>query len=111
MAGQIQHEDTYKLSHLKQDKPIEEHGSCSSCRWWSKLAAESVPKGDKPRVCDRTGEPIGECRCSEPQLASCSENGQPEYEGLWPITYEKDWCGKFMAVKGKGGLAGGKGRF
>ncbi len=111
MAGQIQHEETYKLSHLEQDKPIEEHGSCSSCRWWSGLAAGSVPKGDKPRVCDRTGEPIGECRCSEPQLASCSENGQPEYEGLWPITYEKDWCGKFMAIKGKGGLAGGKGRF
>ncbi len=110
MAGQIQHEEAYKLSHLVADKPVEEHGSCTSCKWWAILAAESVPKGDRPRICDKTGEPIGECRCSEPRLASCLENGHQEYEGLWPITYENDWCGKYVALKGKGGLASGRAR-
>jgi hypothetical protein len=44
-------------------------------------------------------------------LAIVPEQGQQVYEGLWPITYEKDWCGKFEAQKGKGGLASGRARF
>ena len=107
MAGQIQHEEEYKLSHLKDDMPVEEHGSCKACKLWAQLDASSIPKDDRPRMCgDRGGEHVGECRCSEPKLASCVVNGQRLYEGLWPITYEKDWCGKFQAQKGKGGLAG-----
>ena len=110
MPNQIQHEESYKLSHLQNDRPVAEHGSCTSCRWWEHLSLDSLPEGDKPRICRRTDEGIGECRCSEPRLVSCSSDGHPEYQGLWPITYEKDWCGKFEAIKGKGGLAGGRTR-
>lgn len=111
MSKEIQHGETYRLSHLESDAPIEEHGSCRSCRWWHLLDKESAAAGDNARMCQRSDEGIGECRCSEPRLVSCLKNGKQEYEGLWPITYEKDWCGKFEAVKGKGGLASGRARF
>jgi len=109
MADQMQHEEPYKLSHLQHDAPIGEHGKCSVCRWWAHL--ETPPRSDRPRACGRDGEATGECRCSEPRLAIVPEQGQQVYEGLWPITYEKDWCGKFEAQKGKGGLASGRARF
>ena len=111
MSKEIQNGETFKLSHLASDAPIEEHGSCRSCRRWHLLDKESVPAGDNARMCHRTEERIGECRCSEPRLVSCLKNGKQEYEGLWPITYAKDWCGKFEPLKGKGGLASGRARF
>ena len=111
MSNEIQDGETFKLSHLANEAPVEAHGSCQTCRWWYLLDKESAPAGDNARMCQRTEEGIGECRCSEPRLVSCLKNGKQEYEGLWPITYEKDWCGKFEAVKGKGGLASGRARF
>ena len=111
MAKEIQDGETFKLSHLASDAPIEEHGSCRSCRRWHLLDKESVPAGDNARMCRRTEQGTGECRCSEPRLVSCVKDGKQEYEGLWPITYAKDWCGKFEPLKGKGGLASGRARF
>jgi hypothetical protein len=107
MPPQIEHEELYKLSHLVDDRPIEEHGKCAVCRWWMKLDPSAIPAGDIPRVCPRQNEAVGECRCSEPRLVGCHRNGHEEYEGLWPITYERDWCGKYQPLKGKGGLAAG----
>ena len=111
MSNKIEHGDTFKLSHLENEVHVDEHGSCGSCRWWYLLDKESTPAGDNARVCRRTEQGTGECRCSEPRLVSCVKDGKQEYEGLWPITYERDWCGKFQAVKGKGGLASGKSKF
>ncbi len=111
MSNEIKHDETFKLSHLADEAHVDVHGSCGLCQWWEPLDKESVPAGDNARMCHRTGEGIGECRCSEPRLVSCVKNGKQEYEGLWPITYEKDWCGKFQALKGKGGLASGRGGF
>ena len=109
--SKVQQDENFKLSHLENEVHVDEHGSCQMCRWWYLLGKESAPAGDNARMCHRTEEGIGECRCSEPRLVSCVKNGKPEYEGLWPITYEKDWCGKYEALKGKGGLASGRARF
>ncbi len=111
MSNDVQGGDTFKLSHLASEVHVDEHGSCGTCRLWYLLEKESVPAGDNARMCRRTEEGIGECRCSEPRLVSCVKDGKQQYEGLWPITYEKDWCGKFEPLKGKGGLASGKARF
>lgn len=109
--SKVQHEEPFKLSHLANEVHVEGHGSCQTCRLWQSLEKESMPAGDNARVCRRSDEGIGECHCSEPRLVSCQRDGKQEYEGLWPITYEKDWCGKFEPLKGKGGLASGKARF
>ncbi|MCD6394877.1 MAG: hypothetical protein J7M40_15410 [Planctomycetes bacterium] len=109
--SKVQQDDNFKLSHLADEVHVDEHGSCQLCRWWHLLDKESAPADDNARMCRRQEEGIGECRCSEPRLVSCLKNGKQEYEGLWPITYEKDWCGKFEALKGKGGLASGRARF
>ncbi len=111
MSNGIQHDESFKLSHLADEVHVDEHGACGTCRLWHLLDKESVPAGDNARMCQRSEETIGECRYSEPRLVSCVKNGKQEYEGLWPITYEKDWCGKFEALKGKGGLASGRARF
>jgi len=99
--------EVHKFDHLKNEKHADDHGSCADCRWWHALDEESIPFGDNARHCGkRPGRNVGECRVSEPQLACYSEEGKQCFEGIWPMTYDVDWCGKFQAEKGKGGLAG-----
>ena len=103
--SEVTHEEPYKLQHLKNDRPVEEHGHCDECRFWQSLSQEAVEKSHNPRLKNRIGNHIGECRWSDPSMTIPTADGKLRLDGFWPITHESDWCGKYEPIKGKGGLS------
>ncbi|MBN1127294.1 MAG: hypothetical protein JXA82_19995 [Sedimentisphaerales bacterium] len=103
--NQIQHDEEYKLEHLKGEKPVEEHGRCRACRWWFAGGGQE-PKDNNPRTQRLQSDAIGECRVDMPQLGIATGDGQKKALALWPVTFSNDWCAKYEPHKGKGGLAG-----
>ena len=54
---------------------------CSFCRSWNKT--KSITR-------NRQYIYVGECRKHTPIVEK-----EFNYYGIWPITYEDDWCGEF----------------
>jgi len=97
-------EETYKLGHLKDDHSADELTTCKQCKWWCHRPSESQMQAN-PRLQILKNERIGECRSAEPRMAGMAGDGQHRCLGVWPVTFENDWCARFEARKGLGGLA------
>lgn len=55
---------------------------CSGCYFWKKVGSQEQID-------------IGQCRINEPFPDPGSETNQ----GLWPLTFETDWCGCHFPIE------------
>lgn len=64
----------------------EDHHACNTCDWWKRLR-EPFRKG--------FNEQMGMCRKYAPRPYVADHDPMT----MWPITYERDWCGQHSDVE------------